>query len=161
MSHDQRNGLQKLYSGARQGGYGFLASNVTHFDVLVGLLQGSARVDSDLVVQLSREEAAYFGAGEPIAGLRVFDACCSALAKRFDIGVFCNINHVDSLDESEFLDACLTSAIPASVMIDASAEPFDRNVELAARTVKRANDDLLVEAELGRITGVEGNYRNR
>lgn len=148
--------LSNLYDRARDGGYGFFASNVTHFDVLAGLLQGSARADSDLIVQLSREEAAFFGAGDPSVGVRVFDACLDSLAEHHGLEAFCNIDHVHLPDELDFLETCIDSGVPASVMVDASAEPFERNVELTAEAVDRADGDVLVEAELGRIAGVEG-----
>ena len=158
MPDDSGGRLINVYDTAKQEGYGLFASNVTHFDVLTGLLQGSARVDADLVVQLSREEAGFFGAGDPSTGVRVFGACLEGLADRFDIEVFCNIDHLHLPEELDFLDACVASGVPASVMVDASAEPFERNVERTKHAVERvrhADDEILVEAELGRIAGVE------
>lgn len=155
-SSDPTAGLQGLYERARAGRYGFFASNVTHFDVLVGLLEGSAAVDADLVVQASREEAAFFGGGDPAVGLEVLGAALDSLAERYGIEAFCNVDHVHLPEEQEFLETCLDSNVPDSVMVDASDRSFEENVELTAETVERAADDVLVEAELGRIAGVEG-----
>lgn len=147
--------LRARYREARQGGYGFFASNVTHFDVLVGLFKGSAAAGADLVVQLGREEAEYFGAGDPAIGIRVFGACLDELAERFGVRAFCNIDHLNPTDDTDFLETCLAAEIPDSIMIDAAAEPFEQNVEHTASVVEHA-DDILVEAELGRIAGIEG-----
>ncbi|ELZ31318.1 fructose/tagatose-1,6-bisphosphate aldolase [Halogeometricum pallidum JCM 14848] len=156
MPHNTTATLAECYERARAGSYGFFASNVTHFDVLVGLLRGSASVDSDLVVQLGREEAAFFGDGDPAVGLDVFGACLGTLAERHGVEAFCNVDHVHLPDSFGFLEAAVDSGVPDSVMVDASAEPFERNVELTAEAVDRVGDDVLVEAELGRIAGVEG-----
>lgn len=156
MSHESDFTLRECYARAKDGSYGFFASNVTHFDILVGLLRGSASVDSDIVVQLGEEEAAFFGDGDPALGVRVFGACLDTLAERYDIEVFCNIDHVHLPDGFDFLEAVLDSGVPDSVMVDASSESFERNIELTSRAVDRVDDDVLVEAELGRIAGVEG-----
>lgn len=156
MSHESDFTLRECYARAKDGSYGFFASNVTHFDILVGLLRGSASVDSDIVVQLGEEEAAFFGDGDPALGVRVFGACLDTLAQRYDIEVFCNIDHVHLPDGFDFLEAVLDSGVPDSVMVDASSESFERNIELTSRAVDRVDDDVLVEAELGRIAGVEG-----
>ena len=155
-SSDSTVDLRELYERARAGRYGFFASNVTHFDVLVGLLDGSATADADLVVQASREEAAFFGGGDPAVGLEVLGAALDSLAEQYGIEGFCNVDHVHLPEEAEFLETCLDSDVPDSVMVDASDRPFEENVERTAETVERADDDLLVEAELGRIAGVEG-----
>ncbi|QLC35325.1 class II fructose-bisphosphate aldolase (plasmid) [Halarchaeum sp. CBA1220] len=156
MPHDSATALRECYAHARDGRYGFFASNVTHFEVLVGLLRGSASARSDLVVQLGEEEAAFFGDGDPAAGVRVFGACLDAFAARYDVDVYCNIDHIHLPESAGFLEAALDSGVPDSVMVDASDEAFERNVELVADAVDRVGDDVLVEAELGRIAGVEG-----
>lgn len=64
------------------------------FDTLVELVRGVAAAVSDLVVQLNRYVAAFSGGRDPVAGLRGFGAYLEALAGRYDIGVFCNVDHV-------------------------------------------------------------------
>lgn len=156
MSHQSIPPLRDCYARAKNGSYGFFASNVTHFDILVGLLRGSASVDSDIVVQLGKEEAAFFGDGDPVLGVRVFGACLDTIAERYDIEAFCNIDHVHLSSGFDFLEATIDTSVPDSVMVDASSEAFERNVELTSEAVDRVDDDVLVEAELGRIAGVEG-----
>jgi ketose-bisphosphate aldolase len=158
MTYHDGGELRAVYRGASEGGYGFFASNVVQFDVLVGLLRGTERVDSDLVVQLNRETAAFYGDGDPAAGIRAFGGYLRELAAPRDVGVFCNVDHVRPEHEA-FLDACVASGVPSSVMVDASDRPFEANVERTREAVERVADadrELLVEAELGRVAGEEG-----
>lgn len=151
--------LTTSYAAAREQGYGFFASNVTHFDVLLGLLKGADHVGSDLVVQVNRGTAAFYGGGDPEIGLAAFGAYLDRVADAFDIGVFCNVDHVYLPDQSAFLDAVAESGVSSSIMVDASDKSFERNVSLTRDAVERlrtADAEILVEAELGRVAGVEG-----
>ncbi|WP_020222079.1 class II fructose-bisphosphate aldolase, partial [Halarchaeum acidiphilum] len=159
MAYHDGDALASTYAAAREGGYGFFASNVTHFDVLLGLLDGAERVGSDLVVQLSRESAAFYGCGDPDVGLDAFGAYLERVAAGADVGVACNVDHVHLPDQWEFLDAVVESDVPSSVMVDASDRSFEENVDLVRDATARlhaADPDVLVEAELGRVAGTEG-----
>ena len=51
---------------------------------------------------------------------------------------------------------CIDSGFYSSVMIDASHEPFDKNIAITRRVVERAHEKgISVEAELGMLGGVE------
>ena len=149
--------LAACYADARRNGFGFVASNVTHPDIAAGLVAGAAAADTDLVVQVKRDTAEYFGAGNVDAGLRVLTEQLRRLADGVPIGVFLNVDHVDRSD-AELVDAAIDSGCPSSIMVDASEDPFEENVEHTRRVVERIDDagaDLLVEAELGTIAGEE------
>jgi fructose-bisphosphate aldolase class II len=63
--------------------------------------------------------------------------------------------HLDHGDEETCYD-CIDSGFYSSVMIDASHDPFEKNVEITKRVVDRAHaKGLSVEAELGMLGGVE------
>jgi fructose-bisphosphate aldolase class II len=63
--------------------------------------------------------------------------------------------HLDHGDEETCYD-CIDSGFYSSVMIDASHEDFDKNVEITKRVVDRAHaKGISVEAELGKLGGVE------
>jgi len=63
--------------------------------------------------------------------------------------------HLDHGDEASCID-CIDSGFYSSVMIDASHEPFAKNVEITKRIVDRAHArGVSVEAELGMLGGVE------
>src|ERR1043165_4441981 len=63
--------------------------------------------------------------------------------------------HLDHGDEQTCYD-CIDSGFFSSVMIDASHDPFEKNVEITKRVVTRAHaKGISVEAELGMLGGVE------
>ncbi|MFB6075488.1 MAG: class II fructose-bisphosphate aldolase [Haloarculaceae archaeon] len=149
--------LEAVYAEARDGGYGFVASNLTQFDILQGLLDGAAAAGSDVVLQVKRDTAAYLGNGDVAAGLDLVGAHLRALADPLPVAAFLNVDHVDP-DDEELLAAAVESDAPDSIMVDASDEPFETNVERTAAVIERveaAGNDLLVEAELGTIRGTE------
>ena len=158
MAYYRGSELAAVYDAARAGGYGFVASNVTHPDIAVGLLNGAVAADSDIVLQVKRDTAEYFGNGNAATGLRVLGAQVRELAETLDVGVFLNVDHIDAADV-ELLDATIQTGLPSSLMIDASSRPFEENVERTSAVVERVertNEDILVEAELGTIAGEEG-----
>lgn len=157
MAYYRGSELAAVYAAARKGGYGFVASNVTHPDIVVGLVNGAVAADSDVVLQVKRDTAEYFGNGNAATGLRVLGAQVRELAATLDVGVFLNVDHVDAADV-ELLDAAIQTGLPSSLMVDASSRPFEENVERTSAVVERierANEDVLVEAELGTIAGEE------
>jgi fructose-bisphosphate aldolase, class II len=63
--------------------------------------------------------------------------------------------HLDHGDEQS-CDDCINSGFYSSVMIDASGEVFEKNVEITKRIVDAAHaKNIVVEAELGQLGGVE------
>jgi hypothetical protein len=107
MPYHDGGQLPGLYAAARRGGYGFFASNVTQFDVLVGLLWGADRAGADLIVQTGRDSAAFYGGGDAGVGVRAFGAAIEQLAEAVDVGVFWNVDHVHLPDRSGVLDAVI------------------------------------------------------
>ena len=63
--------------------------------------------------------------------------------------------HLDHGTEEVCYD-CIESGFYSSVMIDASHEEFEKNIEITRRVVDRAHaKGIVVEAELGQLGGVE------
>jgi fructose-bisphosphate aldolase class II len=63
--------------------------------------------------------------------------------------------HLDHGDEATCMD-CINSGFYSSVMIDASAESFEKNIEITKRVADAAHaKGIVVEAELGKLGGVE------
>jgi fructose-bisphosphate aldolase class II len=158
MPYASGSELSDAYARARDRGYGFVASNVTEPNILTGLIDGTERAGSDLVLQVKRDSAAFAGRGDPATGLEMLGTTARALGRDADVGVFLNVDHVPA-DDRAFLEACVESRLPSSLMIDASHEPFEENVARTRETVElvAAHDaEMLVEAELGMIKGVEG-----
>ncbi|MEF8841067.1 MAG: class II fructose-bisphosphate aldolase [Haloarculaceae archaeon] len=161
MTFGRGPALRETYDRARAEGYGFFASNVTTPEILVGLVRGAERTDSDVVLQLKRDTAEHVGAGDPGAGIAVVGEYLRTIGESADVGVFLNVDHVRP-DDTAFLETCLDVGIPASVMIDASHEPFEENVRITREVRERLDareDEVLLEAELGTIEGEEGGVR--
>ncbi len=147
--------LADVYGDAKREGYGFVASNLTHPDIMTGLVSGATAADSDIVLQVKRDTAEYVGDGDLRAGMTAIDAHLRALSETVDVGVFLNVDHVAADDEA-MVDAAVEVARPSSLMVDASDRPFEENVERTRAVVDRlADEDVLVEAELGTIRGTE------
>jgi fructose-bisphosphate aldolase class II len=147
--------LAKVYDEALEEGFGLVASNVAEPNVMMGLMEGAERADSDLLMQLSGGACRFAGDGDAVAGLKAMGGYIDAIAERYDVGVFLNMDHQTDL---EFIETQMDLGIPSSIMIDASHEPFEENVETSKRVVEMAEEkgaDVLVEAELGQIKGVE------
>ncbi|MFC6825534.1 class II fructose-bisphosphate aldolase [Halopelagius fulvigenes] len=147
--------LAKVYDEALNEGFGLVASNVAEPNVMMGLMEGADRADSDLLLQMSGGACTFAGDGDPVAGLKAMGNYIEVMADRYDIGVFLNMDHQTDL---EFIETQMELDVPSSIMIDASHEPFEENVERSRRVVEMAEEegaDVLVEAELGQIKGVE------
>lgn len=147
--------LNEVYLQAKQKGYGFMASNIAEPNILIGLLEAARATNSDLVLQLSNSAATFAGGGDAIAGLRIMSNYVRTLAEGYDIGVFLNLDHIKHKN-LEFIKTAIQEQLASSIMIDASKEPFEKNVEITQKVVGLAsNQNVLIEGELGKIKGVE------
>jgi len=147
--------LADVYDEALDEGFGLIASNVAEPNVMIGLLKGAERANSDLLLQMSNGACTFAGNGDPIAGLQAMGNYIDLIAQQFDVGVFLNMDHQTDPDT---IQRQVDLGIPSSIMIDASHEEFEGNVAKSRQVVEmveRADADILIEAELGTIKGVE------
>ena len=147
--------LKEAYRRAQRGGYAYMANNIAEPNTLLGLLDAYTEAKSDLVVQISPGAAKYAGGGDKLAGLRALSGLISVLAVNRPIGVFINLDHFTT-QELALMDVAIRERLVSSIMIDASAESFEANIRASAEVVRMAKGSgILVEAELGKIRGVE------
>jgi fructose-bisphosphate aldolase class II len=147
--------LRQAYNRAEAGGYAFMANNVVESNVLLGLLQAYTEAKSDLVVQVSPGAAKFVGGGDKGAGLRALCQLIRATAEAFPISVFINLDHF-TLGELDLIGSAITERLVSSIMIDASTELFEENIRISRAVVEMAKGSgILIEAELGKIKGVE------
>jgi len=147
--------LATVYDDALDSGFGLVASNIAEPNTMIGLMEGAERVDSDLLLQMSNGACTFAGNGDPIAGLQAMGNYIDLIAEPYDIGVFLNMDHQTDLDT---IQKQVDLEIPSSIMIDASHDPFEENIEKSKQVVEMVDEagaDILVEAELGTIKGVE------
>src|SRR4030081_3410958 len=135
----------QLYKVA-YGKFAVGAYNINNMEQILGLFRGNMQSKAPFIVQLSKGARKY-------ADKRMLEAMLRTAEGIFPEAIFAV--HLDHGDEETCYD-CIESGFYSSVMIDASHEPFDKNVEITKRVVDRAHDKgISVEAELGRLGGVE------
>jgi fructose-bisphosphate aldolase class II len=147
--------LHEAYRRAQAERFAFMANNVAEPNVLIGLLEAYAEARSDLLVQISPGAAKFAGGGDKRAGLRGLAALIRELAEPYPICVFINLDHFTS-GEMDLIEEAIGDRLVSSIMIDASRETFEENVRISRAVTEMAEGSgILVEAELGKIKGVE------
>ena len=147
--------LLEAYRLAQRGGYAFMANNVAEPNIFLGLIAAYAEAKSDLLVQISPGAAKFVGGGDKRAGLRALSSMIQEIASAYPICVFINLDHF-TIKERDLIEEAIEHRLVSSIMIDASKEPFDENVRICREVTERAaGSGILIEAELGKIKGVE------
>jgi fructose-bisphosphate aldolase class II len=122
------------------------AYNINNMEQAIGLFQGHRDAKAPFIVQISKGSRKY-------ANVKMIESIIRAVDEIFPELIFAV--HLDHGDEETCYD-CIESGFYSSVMIDASHEPFEKNIEITRRVVDRAHaKGLSVEAELGMLGGVE------
>ncbi len=128
------------------GKYAVGAYNINNMEQALGLFQGHIEAQAPFIIQISKGARKY-------AGVPMIEAIIRTAEKMYPDVIFAV--HLDHGDEATCYD-CIDSGFYSSVMIDASHDPFEKNVEITKRVVARAHaKGLSVEAELGMLGGVE------
>jgi len=140
------------------GNYALGAYNINNLEQTVGLFRGNLgkpksndapvdpAVSAPFILQISRGARAY-------TDKRFLEAMIRTADEIFPEVIFAV--HLDHGTEEACYD-CIESGLYSSVMIDASHEEFDKNIEITKRVVDRAHEKgVVVEAELGQLGGVE------
>jgi len=152
--------LREAYRKAEKEGFAFMANNIAEPNILLALLSTYADAGSDLVVQISPGAAKYMGCGDKRVGLRALCRLVHELSEAFPIKVFINLDHFTQ-NEMDLIKMVIDERLVSSIMIDASKESFDENVRISREVVQMASGSgVLIEAELGKIKGVEDEIRS-
>lgn len=140
------------------GKYAVGAYNINNLEQVVGLFRGNLgkhksndeptnpATSAPFIIQISRGARSY-------TDKRFLEAMIRAAEDVFPEAIFAV--HLDHGTE-EVCYECIDSGFYSSVMIDASHEPFEKNIAITRRVVERAHErGISVEAELGMLGGVE------
>lgn len=131
---------------AAYGKYAIGAYNINNAEQIIGLFQGNMQSKAPFIIQISKGARKY-------TSTIMLEGLIRSADQMFPEAIFAV--HLDHGDEETCYD-CINSGFYSSVMIDASAEPFEKNVEITKRVVDAAHaKGLVVEAELGQLGGVE------
>ena len=131
---------------AAYGKYAIGAYNINNLEQTMGLFRGCVDSQAPFIIQISKGARSY-------THKIMLEGLIRSADEVFPDAIFAV--HLDHGDEETCYD-CINSGFYSSVMIDASAEPFEKNVEITKRVVDAAHKKgIVVEAELGQLGGVE------
>ncbi len=136
---------KKLFAQA-YGKYAIGAYNINNLEQTMGLFRGCLESKAPFIIQLSKGARSY-------THKKMLEGMMKIADDIFPEAVFAV--HLDHGDEKTCLE-CIESGFYSSVMIDASAFEFEKNIEITRKIADAAHArGLVVEAELGKLGGVE------
>jgi fructose-bisphosphate aldolase class II len=128
------------------GKYAVGAYNINNAEQAMGLFKGAIASKAPFIIQISKGARKY-------TDKKMLEAIIRAAAEIFPEAIFAV--HLDHGDEETCYD-CIKSGFYSSVMIDASHDPYEKNIAITKRVVDAAHaKGISVEAELGMLGGVE------
>ena len=136
---------KEMFKKAYDGGYAIGAFNVNNMEIVQGITEAAAEVNSPLILQVSAGARKYAKHEYLIKLVEAAEA---------DTGLPIAL-HLDHGADFEICKSCIDGGF-TSVMIDASSKSFEDNIALTRQVVEYAHDHgVVVEAELGTLAGVE------
>lgn len=141
-------GTKEMFKKAYEGHYAIGAFNVNNMEIIQGIMEAAEEEQSPVILQASEGARTYAGQNY------IVDLVKTAVAQYPDIPVALHLDHGSTF---EIAKACIDGGF-TSVMIDGSKHSYEENVRLTKQVVEYAHDKgVVVEAELGRLAGVEDN----
>jgi fructose-bisphosphate aldolase class II len=138
--------MRDLLGHAYRNRYAVGAFDLVSLDFLGGILAAAGRCQAPVILSLAESHFEYFDFDTTMPAVE-------AAARRAPVPVAIHLDHGASL-------ASVVRGIRLGcngVMVDASSEPFEGNVERTAEVVRTARGcGVAVEGELGYVAGVEG-----
>lgn len=135
----------QMFEDAYKGKYAIGAFNVNNMEIIQGIVEAAKLEQSPLILQVSAGARKY---ASPIYLRKLVEAAVE------DSGLPISL-HLDHGDSFELCKSCVDGGF-SSVMIDASHHPFEENIKITKEVVEYAHaHGVVVEAELGRLAGVE------
>jgi fructose-bisphosphate aldolase class II len=136
---------KEMFKKAYEGHYAVGAFNVNNMEIVQGIVEAAKEEQSPLILQVSAGARKY---AKHNYLLHLVEAAME------DTGLPIAL-HLDHGADFDICKACVDGGF-TSVMIDGSKYPFEENIELTKRMVDYAhNKGVVVEAELGKLAGVE------
>src|SRR5947199_250834 len=134
-----------LFAKALRGKYAVGAFNVNNMELLQAIVEACEEEKAPLMLQISRGARSY---ANSVYLKKLIEAALSL--SNIPIAV-----HLDHGDSFELCKECIDEGF-TSVMLDASHEPFEKNIELCHKVVEYAHKhNCVVEGELGMLVGAQ------
>jgi len=146
---------KELFAKALKGKYALGAFNVNNMELLQAIVEACEEEKAPVMLQISKGARSY---ANPVYLKKLVEAAVSLSTIPMAV-------HLDHGDSFELCKDCIDEGF-TSVMIDASHEPFEKNMETCKRVVDYAHKhNCVVEGELGHLVGAQfdegeegGNY---
>nr|WP_307776158.1 ketose-bisphosphate aldolase [uncultured Cetobacterium sp.] len=141
---------KEMFKRANENGYSVPAFNFANLEQLQAILRACAKSESDVILQISESARKYIG--KETLPYMIKGAILDIREMGSNISVALNLDHGKDFDQ---IKDCLDYGF-SSVMIDASHETFEENINQTKKVVELAKQyGASVEGELGVLSGVE------
>ena len=140
---------KEMFKKAYEGGYAIGAFNVNNMEIIQGITEGAKMENAPVILQVSAGARKY---AKHVYLMKMIEAAVAVT----DLPI---VVHLDHGPDFETCKSCIDGGF-SSVMIDGSHLPFEENIAQTKRVVEYAHDHgVVVEAELGRLAGVEDDVK--
>jgi fructose-bisphosphate aldolase class II len=134
-----------MFKKAYEGGYAIGAFNVNNMEIIQGITEAGKELNAPLILQVSAGARKY-------ANHTYLVKLVEAALIETDLPIALHLDHGDSF---ELCKSCIDGGF-SSVMIDGSHHGYEDNVKETRKVVEYAHaHGVVVEAELGRLAGIE------
>lgn len=135
----------EMFAKALNSDYAIGAFNVNNMEIIQGIAEAAQAENAPIILQVSAGARKY---AKPAYLRKLVEAALE------DSGIDAAL-HLDHGEDFEICKACVDDGF-TSVMYDGSKHPFEENIKITKQVVDYAHDHgVVVEAELGRLAGVE------
>ncbi len=138
---------KEMFEKAYAGGYAIGAFNVNNMEIIQGITEAAKLENAPLILQVSKGARKY---AKHVYLMKMIEAALEDT----DLPIAVHLDHGPDFETAK---SCIDGGF-TSVMIDGSHLPFEKNIEQTRRVVDYAHSQnryITVEAELGRLAGVE------
>lgn len=137
---------KKMFDAAYKGGYAIGAFNVNNMEIVQGITEACKEEKAPVILQVSKGARAY---ANHTYLVKLVEA---AVHECPEVPI---VLHLDHGPDFETCKACIDGGF-TSVMIDGSALPYEKNIEVTNKVVEYAHKyGITVEGELGTLAGIE------
>lgn len=140
---------KNMFANALKSDYAVGAFNVNNMEIIQGIVEAAQEENAPLILQVSAGARKY---AKPTYLVKLVEA--AIIDTGLDIAL-----HLDHGEDFDICKKCVDDGF-TSVMIDGSKHPFEENIKLTKEVVEYAHSKgVSVEAELGKLAGVEDNIK--
>ena len=137
---------KKMFEAAYKGGYAIGAFNVNNMEIVQGITEACKEEKAPVILQVSKGARAY---ANHTYLVKLVEA---AVKECPEVPIVLHLDHGPDFDTCK---ACIDGGF-TSVMIDGSALPYEKNIEVTRKVVEYAHKyNVTVEGELGTLAGIE------